>query len=85
MSKDTITIDDVEYVSMAIAAETVRLTPAVFGTKLPCLESNGVRVYRTCKNNKGTKVCRADLESIMDIAIETGLPITEITIRGKKL
>ena len=79
-NKNIIILANKEYVSISMAAEMLHITPQVFCSKLAILEENGLCVYRTCSNNKGTKVCKADIDEIKDKALKTGTPITKIKI-----
>lgn len=79
---DTIMIEGQEYVSLKIAAEILSLTDQTLKNKIDYLTKNGVRAYRLYTSFRGMKLCRADLEQVKKVALETGYPITEVVINS---
>ena len=70
--------------SMSEAANMVGVTPQKFGTMMSQhLIPNGLRVYRTSVNNKGSKINKPDLQKMIDVSVKKNIPIYEVAIPRK--
>jgi len=74
-------IEGLKYIPLAQAAAMFGMRNDRFGKTLKkYLIPNGVRVFNTSRNNKGIKICLADLETIQQTAMQEGISISEIEL-----